>query len=87
MTVDGAVTTCVRNLDGQALDSASAGDPGGDAHFVLTWRQLVLGDVSRAFLNRYGILPRGPRAHSLSLRPGGKLPTEIDGDLPSEARA
>ncbi len=44
-------------MSGQPLDSVDAGQPGSSDHVVLTWRQLVLGDVSKAFRIRYGLVP------------------------------
>jgi hypothetical protein len=49
-------------MSGQPLDSEDAGQPGSSDRVVLTWRQLVLGDVSKAFRIRYGLVPKGPRA-------------------------
>ncbi len=62
LIVNGAGPGAVSNMSGQPLDSADAGQPGSSDHVVLTWRQLVLGDVSKAFRIRYGIVPKGPRA-------------------------
>ena len=62
LIVNGAGPGAVSNMSGQPLDSEDAGQPGTSDHVVLTWRQLVLGDVSRAFLIRYGIVPKGPLA-------------------------
>ena len=61
LIVNGAGPGAVSNMSGQPLDSEDAGQPGRD-HVVLTWRQLVLGDVSKAFRIRYGLVPKGPRA-------------------------
>jgi hypothetical protein len=52
----------VSNMSGQPLDSEDAGLQGRSVHVVLTWRQLVLGDVSKALRIRYGLVPKGPRA-------------------------
>jgi hypothetical protein len=62
LIVNGAGPGAVSNMSGQPLDSEDAGQPGRSDHVVLTWRQLVLGDVSKAFRIRYGIVPKGPRA-------------------------
>ena len=62
LTVNGAGPGAVSNMSGQPLDSVDAGQPGSSDHVVLTWRQLVLGDVSKAFRIRYGLVPKGPRA-------------------------
>ncbi len=62
LIVNGAGPGAVSNMSGQLLDSVDAGQPGSSDHVVLTWRQLVLGDVSRAFRIRYGLVPKGPRA-------------------------
>ena len=62
LIVNGAGPGAVSNMSGQPLDSEVAGQPGTSDHVVLTWRQLVLGDVSRAFRIRYGIVPKGPLA-------------------------
>ena len=62
LIVNGAGPGAVSNMSGQPLDSVDAGQPGSSDHVVLTWRQLVLGDVSRAFRIRYGLVPKGPRA-------------------------
>ncbi len=62
LIVNGAGPRAVSNMSGQPLDSEDAGQPGTSDHVVLTWRQLVLGDVSEAFRIRYGIVPKGPRA-------------------------
>ena len=62
LTVNGAGPGAVSNMSGQPLDSEDAGQPGSSDHAVLTWRQLVLGDVSKAFRIRYGLVPKGPRA-------------------------
>ena len=62
LIVNGAGPGAVSNMSGQPLDSEDAGQPGSSDHVVLTWRQLVLGDVSKAFRIRYGIVPKGPRA-------------------------
>ena len=62
LIVNGAGPGAVSNMSGQPLDSEVAGQPGTSDHVVLTWRQLVLGDVSRAFRIRYGLVPKGPRA-------------------------
>ena len=62
LTVNGAGPGAVSNMSDQPLDSVDAGQPGSNDHVVLTWRQLVLGDVSRAFRIRYGLVPKGPRA-------------------------
>ena len=62
LIVNGAGPGAVSNMSGQPLDSEDAGQPGSSDHVVLTWRQLVLGDVSKAFRLRYGLVPKGPRA-------------------------
>ena len=62
LIVNGAGPGAVSNMSGQPLDSVDAGQPGSSDHVVLTWRQLVLGDVSKAFRIRYGLVPKGPRA-------------------------
>ena len=62
LIVNGAGPGAVSNMSGQPLDSEDAGQPGSSDHVVLTWRQLVLGDVSKAFRIRYGLVPKGPRA-------------------------
>jgi hypothetical protein len=62
LIVNGAGPGAVSNMSGQPLDSEEAGQPGSSDHVVLTWRQLVLGDVSKAFRIRYGLVPKGPRA-------------------------
>jgi Bacterial Ig-like domain (group 3)/Beta-propeller repeat len=62
LIVNGAGPGAVSNMSDQPLDSLDAGQPGSSDHVVLTWRQLVLGDVSRAFRIRYGLVPKGPRA-------------------------
>ena len=62
LIVNGAGPGAVSNMSGQPLDSVEAGQPGSSDHVVLTWRQLVLGDVSKAFRIRYGLVPKGPRA-------------------------
>ncbi len=55
LTVVGAGSVGVANAQHVALDSSAAGNPGTDDRITLTWRQLVLGHVSREFLNRYHI--------------------------------
>jgi hypothetical protein len=72
LTVIGKGPQGISNSQHQLLESQAAGQPGGDFHLRLTWRQLVLGDVSRQFLHRYHILPKGERtgAHSADSRPG-----------------
>ena len=62
LIVNGAGPGAVSNMSGQPLDSADTGQPGSSDRVVLTWRQLVLGDVSKAFRIRYGLVPKGPRA-------------------------
>ena len=62
LIVNGVGPGAVSNMSGQPLDSVDAGQPGSSDHVVLTWRQLVLGDVSKAFRIRYGLVPKGPRA-------------------------
>ncbi len=62
LIVNGAGPGAVSNMSGQPLNSVDAGQPGSSDHVVLTWRQLVLGDVSKAFRIRYGLVPKGPRA-------------------------
>ena len=62
LIVNGAGPGAVSNMSGQPLDSEDAAEPGSSDHVVLTWRQLVLGDVSKAFRIRYGVVPKGPRA-------------------------
>ena len=57
LIVNGAGPGAVSNMSGQPLDSVDAGEPGSSDHVVLTWRQLVLGDVSKAFRIRYGLVP------------------------------
>jgi hypothetical protein len=61
MTVEGERSAGVRSVDGHLLDGKNTGKPGSSFHLVLTWRQLVLGNVSRAFQARYHILPRANR--------------------------
>ena len=61
LIVNGAGPGAVSNMLGQPLDSVDAGQSGSSDHVVLTWRQLVLGDVSKAFRIRYGLVPKGPR--------------------------
>jgi hypothetical protein len=58
LTVKGDGSKGVRSMSGQLLDGKGTGQSGSDFHLVLTWRQLVLGNVSRAFQARYHILPR-----------------------------
>lgn len=55
LTVIGAGTHGLSSVGGQPLDSAQAGEPGGDERLKLTSRDLVLGDVSREFLIHYHI--------------------------------
>ncbi len=62
LIVNGAGPGAVSNMSGQPLDSMDAGQPGTSDHVVLTWRQLVLGEVSEAFRIRYGLVPKVPRA-------------------------
>jgi Big-like domain-containing protein len=62
LIVNGAGPGAVSNMSGQPLDSVDAGQSGSSDRVVLTWRQLVLGDVSKAFRIRYGLVPKGPRA-------------------------
>ena len=57
LIVNGAGPGAVSNMSGQPLDSVDAGQPGSSDHVVLTWRQLVLGNVSKAFRIRYGLVP------------------------------
>jgi hypothetical protein len=54
--VNGQGPKGVRNANGALLDGKDTGDPGSDYHLSLTWKELVLGDVSIGFLIRYHIL-------------------------------
>ncbi len=69
LTVIGTGQQGVSNTQRQLLDSETSGQTGSDYHLELTWRQLVLGDVSRQFLNRYHILPKGTGATDHSRDP------------------
>jgi hypothetical protein len=62
MTVKGTGSKGLRSTAGQLLDGADAGQPSSDFRLKLTWRQLVLGDVSRGFLIKYHIRSRHPRS-------------------------
>ncbi len=55
VTVNGTGPKGLRNPDGQLLDGAATGHPGSDYHLNLTWRQLVLGEVSIGFLKKYNL--------------------------------
>jgi uncharacterized membrane protein len=61
LTVVGTGSQGISTPQHQLLDSQEAGQPGGDYRLKLTWRQLVLGRVSRKFLTRYHILPKSPQ--------------------------
>jgi uncharacterized membrane protein len=58
LTVKGEGPNAVRGTDGQLLDGKDSGKPGSNFRLVLTWRQLVLENASRAFRARFHILPR-----------------------------
>lgn len=63
VTVKGTGPKALRNPEGQLLDGASTGHPGSDYHLNLTWRQLVLGDVSIGFLKKYNLFhARSPQS-------------------------
>ena len=59
LTVIGTGRQGLINSDHEALDSVGNNPAGCDFHMKLTWRELVLGHVSREFMNRYHILPKG----------------------------
>jgi hypothetical protein len=61
LTVVGTGQQGLSNSQRELLDSVGNDQPGADYHLELTWRELVLGDVSRQFLIRYHILPKGPQ--------------------------
>jgi hypothetical protein len=71
VTVIGTGQQGITNTQRQLLDSETSGQAGSDFHFKLTWRQLVLGHVSRQFLSRYHLLPKGNpvKAHAGDSRP------------------
>lgn len=56
--INGVGATGLRNAAGQLLDGHATGQPGSDYRLSLTWRELVLGNVSKEFLVRYHIEPR-----------------------------
>jgi hypothetical protein len=72
MTVVGDSPAGVRSLEGQLLDGKDTGKPGSNFHLVLTWRQLVLRNVSLAFHARYHLLPRA-RHSPVPARPDRSL--------------
>ncbi len=71
VTVIGTGLKGLTNVQGQFLDETDSSQTGGDYHLKLTWRELVLGHVSRAFLIREHIPHTDPRAkvHSGAPRP------------------
>jgi hypothetical protein len=64
VTVIGTGLKGVTNVQGQLLDGNDSGQPGADYHLDLTWRQLVLGHVSREFLIRDHIIHTRPRVEA-----------------------
>ena len=62
LTVVGTGSQGISNPQRELLDSQQAGQPGRDDHIKLTWRQLVLGHVSREFFTRYHIGPKDPES-------------------------
>ncbi len=94
LTVIGTGPDGISSSIHQRLDSQQADQPGGDDRIDLTWRQLVLGDVSRRFLERYGILPdhhrpgdesRSPRPIARGEVPGGPAPGPFSRPVPFAA--
>ncbi len=61
VTVIGTGPEGVRNAQGRLLDGNDGGQPGADYHLTLTWKQLVLGDVSRRFLIEHNLIHTKPR--------------------------
>ena len=62
VTVIGKGLKGLTNVQGQLLEGTGRGQPGADYHLELTWRELVLGHVSRAFLIREHIVRTGPES-------------------------
>ncbi len=62
LTVVGTGSEGISNPQRELLDSQQAGQPGRNDHIKLTWRQLVLGHVSREFFTRYHIGPKAPES-------------------------
>jgi hypothetical protein len=61
LTVIGTGLEGLSNSQREPLDSVGNDRTGSDVHLDLTWRELMLGGVSRQFLFRYHILPKDPR--------------------------
>jgi uncharacterized membrane protein len=75
-TVIGTEQGGLSNPQRQLLDSQTSGQFGTDYHLELTWRQLVLGHVSRQFLIRYHIEPRGTAVRDRSRDSRAKAPAQ-----------
>ncbi len=56
VTVIGTGLKGLTDVQGQLLDGNESGKPGADYHLELTWRELVLGHVSREFLIRHHMI-------------------------------
>jgi large repetitive protein len=74
VTVVGTGLEGVSNTQGQFLDGSDSGQPGSDYHLDLTWRELVLGHVSRSFLIEHNIIRTKPRVEAHAEHSGSRTP-------------